>query len=248
MNKVKDLILSLWKKTENARIIMRKELRSYFVSPIAYIVITLFLAISGVLFFSSFFINNTSDMRAFFQLLPILFSIFIPALTMRLFSEERHTGSFEMMVTMPLSIGDIVAGKILGVTVFTVFMLAPTVIYPVSIAFVGTLDVGPVIGGYIGAVLLGAAFSSVGVFFSSLTRNQVIAFISALTVCLLLTLIDKFLMFFPAIVVNIFEYIGADFHFKSISRGVIDSRDIIYFGSLIALSALGTIRKIEERR
>jgi ABC-2 type transport system permease protein len=187
-------------------------------------------------------------MREFFELLPILFSVFIPALTMRLFAEERHTGSFEMLVTMPLSIGDIVAGKICAATVFVVFMLVPTLIYPVSVACVGALDIGPVIGGYLGAILLGATFSAIGVFTSSLTKNQVTAFIVALSICLGLTLLDNFLVFFPSVVVRVFEYIGADYHFKSVAKGVIDSRDLIYFGSVIALCTLGTIRKIEERR
>ncbi|HEY1406514.1 MAG TPA: ABC transporter permease subunit [Spirochaetota bacterium] len=248
MSKIKQILFTAWKKTENARIVMRKELRSYFISPIAYIVITLFLAISGILFFSSFFINNQAEMRGFFQILPILFSIFIPALTMRLFAEERNTGSFETLVTMPLSIGDIVAGKILGATVFITLMLAPTLIYAISIIFTGSMDAGPVIGGYLGSILLGATFSAIGVFTSSLTRNQVVSFIAALSICLGLTLIDKFLMFFPSRVVNAIEYIGADFHFRSVAKGVIDSRDIIYFASVIALAVLGTVRAIEVRR
>jgi len=187
-------------------------------------------------------------MRQFFEILPILFAFFIPAVTMKLFAEERNIGSLEALLTMPLKLGDIVAGKILASTVFVVIMLLPTLVYPISILFVGSLDIGPVVGGYLGAILLGAAFSAIGVFTSSLTRNQIVSFIVALSICIFLTLVDKFLVLFPSVVVSIFQNIGADYHFKSIARGVVDSRDLIYFASVIALSVFGTIRTIEERR
>jgi ABC-2 type transport system permease protein len=248
MDKVKDILARVWLYTFNVRIIMKKELRSYFVSPIAYIVITLFLAITGALFFPTFFLYNQAEMRMFFEILPLLFAFFVPAVTMKLFAEERNLGSFEALLTMPLKLGDIVAGKILASTVFVAIMLLPTLIYPISILFVGSLDFGPVVGGYFGAILLGATFSAVGVFASSLTRNQIVSFIVAFSLCMFLTLVDKFLVLFPSAVVSIFQNLGADYHFKSVARGVIDSRDLIYFASVIALSVFGTIRTIEERR
>jgi ABC-2 type transport system permease protein len=243
-----NIFTGAWNRTGNARIVMRKELRSYFVSPIAYIVITLFLVIAGIIIFPAFFLKDRAELRGFFEILPILLSIFVPALTMRLFSEEHSTGTFEMMMTMPLSLGDIVAGKILAATVFISLMLVPTLVYPLTIMSVGSLDFAPVFGGYLGAVILGAAYASIGVFVSALTKNQVVALISGLSICLFLTLVDKFLVFFPARVVSIFEYIGADYHFRSISKGVIDTRDIIYFASVILLAALGTMKVIERRR
>jgi ABC-2 type transport system permease protein len=248
MDKVKAMTSRAWAYTLNARIIMKKELNSYFVSPIAYIVITLFLAISGSIFFPTFFLYNQAEMRQFFEILPLLFSFFIPAVTMKLFAEERNLGSFETLLTLPFRLGDIVAGKILASTVFVAIMLAPTLIYPVSILFVGSLDFGPVVGGYFGAILLGATFSAIGVFASSFTRNQIISFIVAFSLCIFLTLIDKFLVLFPSVVVSIFQNLGADYHFRSVARGVIDSRDLIYFASVIALSVFGTVRTIEERR
>jgi ABC-type transport system involved in multi-copper enzyme maturation permease subunit len=117
---------------------------------------------------------------------------------MRLFSEEKHSGSFEILMTLPVSMRDVVLGKLLAGAAFVALMLAPTLSYAVSAALVGSLDPGPVIGGYLGALLLGLAFSAAGVFASSLTRNQIVAFIVGLVICLTLTLIDKFLFFLPA--------------------------------------------------
>jgi len=229
-------------------IIMKKELMSYFATPIAYIVITFFLVITGWFFFSTFFLYGQAELRGFFQLLPLVFSFVIPAITMRLFSEEKQSGSFEILMTLPVLTVDAVIGKVLASTVFVALMLVPTLFYAISVAFVGSPDYGPIIGGYIGALFLGAAFSAIGVFSSALTRNQIIAFIVALSICVVLTLIDKFLFFLPAAVLSFVEYLGADFHFRNISRGVVDSRDILYFLSLVALATIGTVEILEERR
>lgn len=228
--------------------IMRKELSGYFTTPIAYIVITVFLVITGWFFFSTFFLYNQAELRGFFQLLPLVLSFVVPAVTMRLFSEEKHSGSFEILMTLPVSASDVVLGKLLAGAAFVALMLAPTLSYAVSAALVGSLDPGPVIGGYLGALLLGLAFSAAGVFASSLTRNQIVAFIVGLVICLTLTLIDKFLFFLPAPLQSAIEFMGADFHFRNISRGIIDSRDIVYFLSLAAVAFLGTVRMLEERR
>jgi ABC-2 type transport system permease protein len=234
--------------TENARIIMKKELRSYFVSPIAYIVISFFLLATGFLFFMTFFLYDRAELRSFFQILPLTFAIVMPAVTMKLLSEEKNTGSFEMLLTMPVSVADVVAGKILSATVFSAVMIAPTLFYAVSVYIVGSPDIGPILGGYFGAVLLGAAYSAIGVFASSLTRNQIVAFIIAFAICILLWVIDIFLPLLPSGLVDLFEYLSVNAHFSSVAKGVIDSRDLIYFGSLIALAAMGTVKSIEERR
>lgn len=248
MDSFKKFICGLIAATENARIIMKKELKSYFVSPIAYIVITFFLLVTGFLFFSTFFITDRAELRDFFQFLPLTLAIFVPALTMRLLAEEKHTGSFEMLLTLPVSVADVVAGKILSATVFTAVMLSPTLIYAVSVYIVGSPDIGPIIGGYVGALFLAAAYSSIGVFASSLTKNQIVAFIITLAVCIFLWVIYFFLPLLPVGIVNFFEYLSVSSHFASIAKGVIDSRDLIYFASVIALSAMGTVKSIEERR
>lgn len=230
------------------RAVVRKELASYFATPVAYIVITVFLAVTGWFFFSTFFLYGQAELRAFFQLLPLMLSFVVPAVTMRLFAEEKHSGSFEILMTLPVSTRDVVAGKMLAGSIFVMIMLAPTILYAVSVALVGSLDPGPVIGGYIGAALLGGAYSAIGVFASSLTKNQIVAFIIGLAVCLTLTLVDKFLFFLPSGLLNVLEYLGADYHFRNISRGIIDTRDILYFLSLIAIALIGTTKLIEERR
>ncbi|MDY6968711.1 MAG: ABC transporter permease subunit [Spirochaetota bacterium] len=229
-------------------IIMNKELASFFTTPVAYIVITIFLVITGWFFFSTFFLYGQAELRAFFQLLPIIFSFVIPAITMRLFSEEENSGSLEILMTLPLKTFDVVVGKFLASTVFIIIMLIPTLVYAFSISFVGSLDYGPVLGGYFGAVLLGGAYSAVGLFASSITKNQIVAFMIALVICLMLTLLDKFLFFLPASILGFVEYLGADFHFRNISRGIIDSRDLIYFLSVMIIGILVTIQILEERR
>jgi ABC-2 type transport system permease protein len=207
--------------------IFKKEFRSYFVSPIAYIVIAIFLLVTGWFFFATFFLIGQANLRNFFSLLPIIFSFVIPAVTMRLVSEELNIGSYEILLTMPVTLMDVVIGKFSAAVAFVLAMLIPTFTYPVTVTALGQLDWGPVVGGYIGAVLLGAAFSAIGLFASSMTRNQIIAFIVGMAICFILTLIDKMLFFLPRSMLGVLAYLGADFHFQNISKGVIDSRDII---------------------
>lgn len=212
--------------------IFKKEFRTYFVSPIAYIVIAIFLLVTGWFYFATFFLYNQANLRNFFALLPIIFSFVIPAVTMRLVSEELNIGSYEILLTMPVTFTDVVTGKFLASVAFVAAMLIPTFAYPITVTALGQLDWGPVVGGYVGAVLLGASFSAIGLFASALTRNQIIAFIIAMAICFCLTLIDKMLFFLPRSLLGILTYLGADFHFQNISKGIIDSRDIIYFLSV----------------
>jgi len=227
--------------------ILNKEFRVYFVSPIAYIVISIFLLVTGWFFFSTFFLHNQANLRSFFALLPIIFSFVVPAITMRLFSEELNVGSYETLLTMPVTFVDVVLGKFLAAVAFVGAALIPTLSYPITVACLGQLDWGPVIGGYVGAVLLAGAFSAVGLFASSLTRNQIIAFIIGVTICFSLTLVDKMLFFLPQSLVGVLEYVGADFHFHNISKGIIDSRDILYFLSVSFVGLYGAHLAMEEK-
>lgn len=220
--------------------IARKELKDYFISPIAYIVISVFLLVTGWFFFTPFFLHDQASLRNFFNLLPIIFSFVIPAITMRLFSEELNVGSYELLLTLPVTFRDIISGKFLAAVAFIIAMLAPTLLYAVSISFLGELDWGPVIGGYVGAVLLGAAFSAIGIFASAMTRNQIIAFIVGMVICITLTLIDAMLFFFPRALLGVINYLASDFHFQNIAKGIIDSRDILYFFSIIFLGLFAT--------
>lgn len=233
---------------KNAVSIFKKEFRAYFVSPVAYIVISIFLILTGWFFFATFFLYNQADLRNFFELLPVTFSFIVPAVTMRLFSEELNTGSYELLSTMPVSSQDIIIGKFAASTVFILIMLLPTVSYCIFISFIGQIDWGPVIGGYLGAILLGAAFSSIGLFTSSLTRNQIIAFILGMSVCFILTLLDKILFFLPEAAISVFQFLGADFHFKNISRGIIDSRDILYFASVCFIMLYSTNLAVQGKK
>jgi ABC-2 type transport system permease protein len=228
--------------------IFNKEFKSYFVSPIAYIVISIFLLVTGWFFFTTFFIYNQADLRGFFSLLPLIFSFVVPAITMRLFSEELNVGSYETLLTMPVTFIDVVAGKFLASVAFIAAMLVPTLAYPIIISFLGEMDWGPVIGGYIGAILLGAAFSAIGLFASSLTRNQIISFIIGIAICFSLTLLDNMLFFLPRNLLGVLGYIGADAHFTNISKGVLDSRDILYFLSVSFVGLYATNLVMQEKK
>ena len=228
--------------------ITRRELRSFFISPIAYIVMAIYLALAGWFFFSTFFLAGRADMRGFFSLMPLLFSFTIPAITMRLFSEEYSTGSFEMLKTQPLTVADIVGGKFLSSLLFVLIMIVPTIAYAVSISAVGSLDWGPVIGGYIGAVLLAGAYSAIGLLASSLTRNQIVAFIISAAVCILLSLIDQLTWMLPPVIGNLLSSVGTSYHFSNIARGIIDSRDIVYFLSVMFLALYGSWLFNQEKK
>jgi ABC-2 type transport system permease protein len=234
---------------EKIKHIFKKELKSYFVSPIAYIVISVFLVIIGWLFYSTFFLNRQASLTRFFSLLPITFAFFIPAVTMRLFSEEINVGTYEVLLTMPVTFRDIIMGKFLAAVAFVGIMLAPTIFYSIFTTFLGTLDWGPVIGGYLGAMLLGATFSSIGILASSLTRNQVVAFIIGMTTCFSLTMLIDFVLYFvPDVMVGFFQYLSANFHFQNIAKGVIDSSDIIYFLSISFIALYGANLIMQEKK
>jgi len=227
--------------------IFRKEFSAYFISPIAYIVISIFLLVTGWLFFATFFLFNQANLRTFYTLLPVVFAFVIPAITMRLISEELNIGSDEILFTMPVTYGEVIIGKFLASVALIMAMLIPTLAYPLTVSFIGKLDWGPVVGGYVGAVFMGAAFSAVGLFASALTRNQIIAFIIGLAICFTLTLIDKMLFFLPQSLLGVFSYLGADFHFQNIAKGIIDSRDILYFISVCFVGLFGAHLALNQK-
>lgn len=226
--------------------IFKKELYAYFLSPIAYIVIAIFLIVTGWFFFSTFFLFNQASLRNFFALMPIMFSFVVPAVTMRLFAEELNIGSHELLLTMPVSIRQVILGKYLAGTFFMVITLLPTLSYPLTISFLGQLDWGPVVGGYIGTFLLAGAFSAIGLFASSLTKNQIIAFIIAMAICFCLTMLDKMLFFIPGALLGFLGYLGADSHFANFTKGIIDTRDILYFASVAFVGLYATHMSIED--
>jgi len=228
--------------------IWRREFRAYFNSPVAYFVITAFLALVGILFFVPFFTQDRVSMRGFFGLAPFLFIFFAPAITMRLLAEERRTGTLELLITMPVRDVDVILGKYLAALSLLVVALVLTLPYAFTIAAFGPLDFGPVWGGYVGLFMMGGAFLALGVAASSVTENQIIAFVIALFGSMLLLMIDKFLPFLPASLAKIAEYVSFDYHFRDAARGVLDSRDIVFFLSFTVLCLFLAFRSLEARR
>ena len=222
---------------------MKRELGAYFSNPAAYIVTGLFLIFSGILFFSTFFLNGRAELRNFFSLLPLLLSLFVPALTMRLFSEELRSGSFETLMTLPVTEAQVVLGKFLAAFLTSACMILPSLFYVVTALVFGKPDFGPIVGGYAGALFLCAAFSAIGIFASGMTKNQIIAFFTALAICFVLTLLGALVIFLPAPLVKFFSWLSASSHFQSISRGIVDSRDILYFASATIIFILLTIKR-----
>ncbi len=231
-----------------AVLIFEKEFKDYFISPIAYIVIAIFLLVTGWLFFSTFFIFDQVELRRFFSLLPFIFALVVPIITMRLFSEELNVGSYEILLTMPVTYMDIILGKFLAGTAFVAAILVPTLSYPIFLNFLGDLDWGVVIGSYIGSLLMGAAYAAVGLFASSLTRNQIIACIVGMVICTVLAIIDKMLFFFPQSILSVASYLSAGIHFENVAKGIVDSRDILYFGSIMFIGLYATHLVMQEKK
>jgi len=229
--------------------IFKKEFSLYFNSPIAYIFIVVFLGASGYFFWSRFYLINQADMRAYFQLLPWVFLFFIPAVTMRLWAEERRSGTMEVLLTLPFRDVEVVAGKYLAAFAFLVLTILLSFTIPLTLLKLGHPDMGPIIGGYLGSFLLGGAYLAIGMFVSSFSDNQIIAFIFSMVVSFLLLIIGEsfVLQSMPNALKPIAEYLGLSSHFENIGKGVIDTRDIIYYLSVIFVFIYATMRQIESR-
>jgi ABC-2 type transport system permease protein len=232
----------------NSWLFCQKELRAYFNSPVAYIVLTVFLLITGFFFTSSLFLVGQASMRGLFTLLPIVFMFFVPAITMRLLAEEKRSGSIELLVTLPTRDWEIVLGKFLAAWALIAAALLLTLVYTFTVSGIGNLDGGETIAGYIGAFLMGGAFAAIGVWASSLTRSQIVAFVIALAVVAALYLVADLLPVFPLVLAPALQFLSVSYHFDNIARGVIDTRDLIYYASLIALMLFLANRALESRK
>lgn len=233
---------------ENIITIFKKELKSYFDSAMAYIIIIVFVGLLGWFFTSSLFLVNLATLRSFFETAPFLLLFFGPAITMRLISEEKKAGTIEILATKPIHDHEIIIGKFLSAWVLFMIALLPTLVYYFTITILGDIEIGPVIGGYLGLILVGGVFISIGVFGSTLTENQVIAFIISFLLVFVLFILDKILLFVPGFLATILEFISIDYHFSNIARGVIDTRDIIYYFSAIILMLYSSTVVISKRR
>ena len=228
--------------------IFRREIFAYFYSPMAYIVITVFLIITGWFFTSEMFLSNESSLRSVFGIIPFIFIFFVPAITMRLLSEERKSGTIELLFTMPISDMEIILGKYFAGLGLIVVGLLFTLPYSLTIIILGEPDVGMLITGYLGLVLMGASYVAIGIFASTISKNQVVAFIIAFMIIFFLWLINKFLMLIPPPFIPILQYLSIDYHYENIGRGVIDSRDLVYYLSLVVFMLSLAKLSLESRK
>ncbi len=233
----------------NIRVIFGKELAAYFKSPMAYIFLVTFVLLNGYFFTNTFFLINQSDMRALFGVVPMVYLFFCPVVTMGLIARENSLGTVETIATLPIHDYEFVIGKYLAAVTLIGAGLAFTLVHFFTLLAVGTnIDVGANLCGYLGLLLVGAFYASIGTFASSLTENQVVAFIIGAVGVLVFYLMDKMLMFVPTSISVIVQYMAVDHHLSNMSRGVIDSRNLIYFGTMIWLFLTLAIRSVEMRK
>ncbi|MBD3321707.1 MAG: ABC transporter permease subunit [Chitinivibrionales bacterium] len=236
---------------QNISAIFKKEFKAYFLSPIAYVYITVYLVVTNFLFFQGFFLINQADMRGYFGLLPWVFLFFIPAVTMRSWAEEKKLKTMELLLTWPVRDVEVVVGKFLASFAFLAIIIVLSVTIPVTIAILGNPDFGPIIGSYLGSLLMGGAYIAIGLWVSSLTENQIVAFILGVVVTFVLFIIGNpfvTMAIKQPLLVSLFSYLGLGNHFESIGRGVMDSRDIVYYLSVIGFFLFLNVRSIESRK
>jgi ABC-2 type transport system permease protein len=222
--------------------IFRRELRAYFATPVAYVFIVIFLFLTGIFTFyiGNFYERGQADLEPFFQFHPWLYLFLIPAISMRLWSEERKTGTVELLMTLPVSLSEVVLGKFLAAWCFTAIALALTFPIWITVNYLGDPDNTVIFAGYIGSLLMAGGFLAIGSCISALTKNQVIAFVISVVICFLFILsgfslvLDFFRAWAPQAIVDAIGSFSFLTHFTAIRKGVIDIRDLIYFGSLIA--------------
>ena len=245
----------------NTLVIAWKELRVYFGSPIAYVVMAAFLVFSGLLFIDSISgVFREAALRGFFvgeslagtfgEAINGTFLVLLlgPVLTMRLLAEETKLGTIELLLTAPIRDFEVVLGKFLAAFVIVLILIAMTLYYPILLWLFASPDGGPIFSGYFGLVLLGALFVAVGVFASSLTNNQIVSAVVALVILLMFWFIDEAADFFSGTAASVLEFVSPRSHFTDFARGIIDTEAIIYFISLTAIFLFLTIRSLESRR
>jgi len=228
----------------------KKEFISYFSSPIAYVAITVFLVVVGLKFFvvDEFFKTDEATLRSFFSLVPVFFVFYLPAVAMRLISEERRSGTFELLATLPLSDSEIVLGKFVGALGFLLVTLLLTLVYPIILWSLGDPDTGAIWGGYIGLILAGAAFLSIGIMASSWTSSQIVAYILGAVISGLFFFINSMLQAFWEGAKQVAEYVSFATHFTNFTRGVVDTRDVVFFVSITALCLVLATFSLNSRR
>ncbi len=235
--------------------VFKRELKGYFATPVAYVFLVIFLFFAGYLpFKDGFFEIRQAELRLFFQNLPLLFIFMVPSVGMRLWAEERKSGSIEMLLTLPITVTQAVLGKFFAAWAFLGIALLLTFPMPATVYYLGQPDTGLIITGYIGSYLLAGSFLAISSFFSAMTKNQVISFILSVVACGILvyagvsTTVNSLASILPLNAVAVVESLSIQTHFESILTGVIDFKDIAYFVVLIVawIAACGII--LEERK
>jgi ABC-2 type transport system permease protein len=240
----------------NVGIVLRRELASYFATPVAYVFIVIFLVLTSAFTFylGNLYERGQADLAPFFTFHPWLYLFLIPAISMRLWAEERKTGSIELLMTQPITLWEAVLGKFLAAWLFAGLALALTFPLWITVAYLGEPDNGAILAAYIGSFLMAGGFLAIGSCMSALTRNQVIAFILAVVACFLFLLagfplvLDVFRAWAPQALVNAIASLSFLTHFESISKGVIDLRDLLYFAMLIAFFLIATSITLDVRK
>lgn len=236
--------------------ILKREWKSYFNSPVAYVFIVIFLALAGFFTFnvSGFYEAGQASLDRFFFWHPWIYLILVPAVAMRLWAEERRTGTLELLLTFPVTTQQAVAGKFLAAWLFVLLALALTFPVVATAFYLGSPDPGPILSGYIGSALLAGAYLAVGSLTSALTRNQVISFILAAVIGLFLLLAgfppvtDFLYQVAPTWLVEVIAGFGFSTHFEQMQRGVVDLRDVVYFASVMAFALFATIVTLDNRK
>ncbi len=225
-----------------------KELRGYFVSPVAYIVGFGYLLIMGFLFSVILINSRSADLRGVFSNMGVILLLIAPVLSMRLLSEEYRTGTVELLLTFPVREYEVVLGKFLGALAFFLALLIPTLYYTFVLFVYGNPDFGPILSGYVGVILLAMAFLSAGMLTSAVTQNQIVAAVLGFGLTVLLWLFSNLSGILPSSLSDVANYMGVSDHYFDFSRGVIDTRNVVYFVSLTIFFLFATTRVIEAKR
>ncbi len=228
--------------------ITKKELRSFFYSPVAYIIITVFLIITGGFSFWTYFQEGVLSYTKVFSTISMIYIFMIPIISMRAFSEEKKSGTIELLLTKPITDMQLTLGKFFSLVILNIIALLPTVIYFFVLSSFGKLDIGAIITSYLGIILLASLYVAICLFFSSMTQHQIIAGIMSFPVIAFLFLLYYFLPLIPAKLAGFLSYIAPNFHLDSFSKGVIDTGSIVYFLSGILIFIFLTRTSLESRK
>jgi ABC-2 type transport system permease protein len=231
-----------------ATIIAGKEFKSYLASPMAYVVTGIFLAASGAFFGANPSTYMETSINGFLQAGVILLLLFAPLLTMRLLAEERKLGTIELLLTAPVRDSEVILGKFLGSVAILTVMLALTLYYPLLLIIFGDPDIGPIVSGYLGLLLLGYSSLAVGIFASSLTSNQIVSAVVAIGILVALYFLGFAASFLPPALGEVVSYFSTSFYFPDFMRGIIDTRGIVYYLSITILFTFLAIRSLENSR